>query len=566
MNLKLKQKIGSLMITVIITLLFCTPAFAENNLKVSKSPELQELLNKSVPNSLTVDSSNNDNMLEINLEPMNNFRTINSEPLKLEIYDNGNVRIHGKVAITSKDSLNESTIAIAKMAQPCFEVGNKPQYQISNFEIVRNGAIFGVDDHRIHFDKGYYWTIEEPSTFRAMKLVLQKSDDGYYYLYINKEDYNEIIVGEEVSIEAEKYWEFFDKSMTYKQMYEKALSVDETKFNFLFVPDIHASEIDSRVSKGIELLKAFQRVNDMPVITNGDITNQDGDKFNDSNNITHKNTIKSTISMLGENFLWCKGNHDDNSLQSRVISNIVFENELRELILNEMNPKGFKLTFSDDGLYYFADNEESKIRLVFLNTHENDYTVINGQIVEDTATKGYMNQKQLDFVANGALDFSDKGEDKTNWHTAFISHYPLNFEGTKGYSNESCENGDEMWEIIKAFKYGTSVTVSPTIRYNPVHDLTGLTKDFAEQGEMNVIGYFYGHYHNDQLQIKDGITFVSSEAFTSVNYSSEWEQISRHVFSYDEFSFDVVTIDKSARTVSLKRIGNDSLGDRLFMY
>ncbi|GAA0182333.1 hypothetical protein SH2C18_47290 [Clostridium sediminicola] len=564
--MKFKQKIFSLMITVIITLLFSINTYAENNRNVSESPALQDILNKSAPNTLTIDSSNNKNMIVINFEPMNNFTTTYSERLKLDIFDNGNVKIHGKIMLTAKENVTDSTIAIARMSQPGFNVGNKPQYQISNFEIVRNGAVMGVINHSINFDKGYYCNTNDLSTSRPIKLVLKKSNDGYYYLYMHKEDYNEIIVGEEVSIEAKKYWEFFDKSITYKQINKKVLSLDESKFNFLFVPDIHSSIIDSRVPKGIELLKDIQKVKDMTIITNGDIANQDGDMFSDSNNMIHKNTLKSIVNMLGKNFLWCKGNHDDNSLQSRLVSDIVFESELRELILNKMNPKGYEITFSDDGLYYFADNKESKIRLVFLNTHENDYTIVNGEIREDTARKGYINQKQLEFVANVALDFSSKGEDKINWHTCFFSHYPFNFEGTKGSAAESCENGDEMWEIIKAFKYGTSVSISSTIRSNPVHNLSGLTKDFGEQGAMNVVGCFYGHFHNDQMQMKDGITLVCSEAFTSVNYNSEWEQISRHVFSYDEFAFDIVSIDKNARTVLLKRIGNDSAGDRMFNY
>lgn len=476
------------------------------------------------------------------------------QPLKMIISSNGVVRITGKVRVKTKGT----NPVIATMQEPKYML-DSVAYQTSPFEILRETVVNTDENHIIRFTPINYWNPEVPAIYRTAMISLRKIGTTYG-LEFHSNDYDKMLVNAEVYIDASSYWRYFDKGYNYKQIVSKTRLLSNTNFNFIFAPDIHAAVRDSRHAEGIALINRCKNIFPMPVISIGDIVNN-----YDKAEVV--NGINGIVDKLGSNVLFAKGNHDDNSLKSRSVNDVITEPELRTLLFDKMHPVGLDVTFSSDGLYYYADDPVRKIRIVVLNTHENDYTVTSGNIAEQTAGKGYINQKQIEFVANYALDLKvQKGGDYTNWHTVFMAHYPLNFAGTKGYGGETCENGTEMWEVIKAFKSGLSVTIPSTARTNPVHSLTGLTKSFVSQGAMNVVGFFYGHYHNDQTQVKDGVTFVTSECFSSVNYTVSWEQTRRAVFSYDEFIFDIVTINKATKTVTLKRIGNDSVADRSFTY
>ena len=500
-----------------------------------------------------------DNCIEIAFELSSNFITVYNKPLKMFIYPDGRIRITGRVRLTNKTDIANNGIATMKQPQL---IANGRQYQTSQFEIVRDATV-DVEEMIVRMNAFHYWNPENPAVYRpatlALERIVEADENVKYKLALHQKDYDSMLVNAELYIENEAYWEYFDQSSKiYKQTYQKSSSLSDTDFNFIYAPDVHSSLADTRHEVGNKYINKVKSICDMPVITTGDIV-QNYEKP------IVINGIKKIVNMLGTNFLFAKGNHDDNSLYSKSTNHVITESELKELIFGKMKPNGLKITFGD-GMYYYVDDEKRKIRLVFINTHENDYTVTNGFIKEDTGVKGYINQKQLEFVAYDALNFEQKGADYTNWHVIFFAHYPLHFAGTKAYGGETTENGEQMWEIIKAFKNGTSITIPPVTRSNPAHDLSGLTVDFTQQGPMSVVGFFYGHYHNDQMQIKDGITLVSSECFSAADYNVDWEQVARHVFSYDEFAFDVVTINKSSRKVTLKRIGNDSLGDREFTY
>ena len=485
-----------------------------------------------------------------------NYENIHAEqPLKMIISSNGVVRITGKVRVKVKGS----NPAIGTMLEPKYML-DSVAYQTSPFEILRETVADTNENHIIRFTPINYWNPEVPAIYRTAMISLRKIDNTYYGLEFHTNDYGKMLVDAEVYIDASSYWRYFDKGYNYKQIVSKTRLLSGSNFNFIFAPDIHAAVRDSRHAEGVALINKCKNIFPMPTISIGDIVNN-----YDKAEVV--NGINGIVSKLGSNVLFAKGNHDDNSLKSRSVNDVITEPELRTLLFDKMHPVGLDITFSSDGLYYYADDPIRKIRIVVLNTHENDYTVTSGNIAEQTAGKGYINQKQIEFVANYALNLKvQKGADYTNWHTVFMAHYPLNFAGTKGYGGETCENGTEMWNVIKAFKSGLSVTVPATARTNPVHSLTGLTKSFVSQGAMNVVGFFYGHYHNDQTQVQDGVTFVTSECFSSVNYTVSWAQTRRAVFSYDEFIFDIVTINKSTKTVTLKRIGNDSVADRSFTY
>lgn len=505
------------------------------------------------------------NVVKINFAPTERFLTICNQPLALYIREDGSVKLSGKVRLLHKNTTTEDSRLIAKLEEPIYDIGIKSKYQISPFNIKRS-IILNDDADILYLSNGYMWINASPASYQPIKLSIQKWSDGFYYLLWHDTDFAKATVGSELYIEASAYWSYFDKSITIKQMYDKTIDISvKDGFKFAFIPDLHYTFADTRYNDGIKLLNAVKTTGNIPLtIFAGDTTSQLSAIYNpvNVNKNIHLKNFTNLLSRIDKNFIWCKGNHDDNSLQDKSIKNILDENELKMTILDKCNKNKLKFTFGE-GLYYFVDDEENKIRTVVLNTHENNYTISNGQIAEDTGGVGYINQKQLEFVAKVALDFSSKGSDKANWHTMFVGHYPLHWQGTKGYGGETCTNGDIMHNIIKAFKTGTSYSI-PARTTQGSHNTTAFTVNFTTQGIMRIIGYFYGHYHNDQHQIKDGINFISSECFSARNYNLDWGQVVRNVFSNDEFCFDIVNIVKSEGKIYMYRIGNGT--DRVITY
>jgi hypothetical protein len=493
-----------------------------------------------------------DNCIELVFTPAPDFQVVYNAPIKMLINPDGKVSITGKIRRISANQTSLNTMAT--LEQPKLVV-NGAKYQTTKFDNVRSRTGLPVEEAKIRIGGVATWTPSD--SYVTISPRIERNTSGDFELKIN--DHSIMPVGSEAYFANETYWEYFDQSKITNQIISKCANIDESNFNFIFAPDMHFAVYDTRHDVGMKYVNRARSFCNMPLITPGDI-------LKNYNKAITKNGIRKAINLLGSNFFYTPGNHDQNSYYSKAATAVIFKNELRELILDKMNPLGFEITFSEDSLCYYADDPVRKVRLIFIDTHESDETVLNGNIREPTFNTGYINQKQLEFVAFEALDLKNQKNDYASWHVAFFSHYPLHHGGTKAHTNETTVNGEQMWTIIQAFKNRMSVTIPKVTRSNPVHSLSGLTKSFVAQYEIPIIGYFYGHYHNDQHQIIDGVNFICSECFSSVNFNTNWEQVSRQVFSYDEFAFDVVTVLKNERKVILKRIGNDSLGDREYTY
>jgi predicted phosphodiesterase len=505
-----------------------------------------------------------DSNIEIPLLLNNGFKNIDGDPLSMLIKDDGWIYIKGKIRIVHTNH-DDDNVIIAYILQPRFAIGNKIQYQISSFNFTDTEDRDNREPDVLNFGNVKYINVKYPEKTFNYEVQLKKVNSNYN-LILNGKDIKILEAGSELNFDLRGYSKYFDKEIVYGQIDKKLSAINRGNFNFIFTSDIHYITLDSRVNEGIKLIEKVKSKTNLPLVCTGDLVDQTCLIIPNANKNNHIESIKQIKKLAGSNLLWCKGNHDDNSLQDRNINNVVKEQELRELLLKDLKAPGLQITFSSKGLYYYADDAQRKVRMVFLNTHENDERVVNNLIKENTASAGYLDQEQLEFLANEALDFSSKGTDRVNWHTCFFSHYPFNFHGTKAYAGEMCINGDQIWSIIKAFKNGINVNIPPIKRGNSPHSLKGLIKNFQDQGPMVVAGCFYGHYHNDQLQVKDEITLVATEAFTSRNANKEWFQGDRNIYSCHEFSFDIVSIDKASRTVTLTRIGNDKNKERNYKY
>lgn len=519
----------------------------------------KKLVKNENPNFISVN-------INLNSGEATSFTCLFKNSPTMKIYDDGTIKFSGSVLSLKKNLEKEIPIAIGKIEYPYIS-STKAKYSPTNIDFSSFCSEAEIKTLTASGKTGFNVKLRQ---WYDVVFSISKGLDGEFYVTMNSSNSDMI---DYLSLDnIQMYCKSFDKQYVDKDLlslYDK-FPKEPSDLSFVYAPDIHYNILDNRHNNMIDkLLSGKSLTGSNLIIASGDsVYNLHYDLGENAvSKEDHIKNINALNTKLNYDFLWCKGNHDDNSLQNTETKNIVYPNELKDLFIkNRQSNSRYTYTYDEnnpDSLYYFVDDNVSKIRLVFLNTHENDYSIAKGKIEEATALTGYINESQIKFISNQALNFSSKGYDKKNWHTLFVGHYPLNFKGTTWYGGENTLNGDSLFEVIKAFRNGSSYNIPSTSYDNPYHNLSSFSVDFISQGPMTVIGYFYGHYHTDQHLIKDGINFIASESVTARDYDNTFQR-PRTVMTKNEFAFDIVTINKQLKTVKLFRIGSGQ--NRSFKY
>ena len=114
-----------------------------------------------------------------------------------------------------------------------------------------------------------------------------------------------------------------------------------------------------------------------------------------------------------------------------------------------------------------------------------------------------------------------------------------------------------MLGVLDAFK-NKRAYVAQEKHSNPLFDVS-ISADFSGKGG-DVIAWVGGHRHKDYVKTKFGITIV--ETTSDASYENYKKLGLRG--SVGEHAFDIFTVDKSNRRVSVTRIGRGE--DREFVY
>lgn len=205
--------------------------------------------------------------------------------------------------------------------------------------------------------------------------------------------------------------------------------------------------------------------------------------------------------------------------------------------------------FSDDGTYFYIDNQAQKVRFIILNSQfGGEYLQDgNGWAVNNRFATSCYGQEQLDWLANVALDMPE------GYGAIITSHVPLNISYTVdkeqliGIINAYCEKSTYNGSYTAGVDGWTNNTVSV---------------DFTDaKGE--IIAMFTGHIHQDTIDTETLlcplITIISAGA--QVN---DGEVPDRPFNTDQETSFDVVSINRKTRTIYCTRVGAGE--DRVIKY
>lgn len=246
--------------------------------------------------------------------------------------------------------------------------------------------------------------------------------------------------------------------------------------------------------------------------------------------------------------LYAKGNHDYNALYAENNGNRAEDYILNDELYVRTN-RFFKDKIKGNlpKMYFYIDDEETKVRTIFLNTYDKDESIVNGErpSLQNTTTM-QIGVEQYTWFINEALNFSDKGEGKNSWGVITVSHRIA---------------GSVFYNIINALRNGGKYTGTIQLIDGTTHTLTA---DFAEQGAVEFIAAFVGDDHYDKLRVEANNVLVihvlnASLARDNTNVPTASNGVlmppAKTNNTEDETAFDIVTVDRNDKKLYLTRYG-----------
>lgn len=301
---------------------------------------------------------------------------------------------------------------------------------------------------------------------------------------------------------------------------------------------------------------AFADVSDL-IILNGDNTNSDTASLDGV-----KKDIETLVDVFldepldynADRFIGI-GNHDDGSTRREQVAKrfLAQDNYLHDAYFRKAYRTGELLngeTRNSDSLYFFKDYPDKKIRFILIDTND----IAEGVLDEDGSQKfdrwgtHTVRQKQMNWLANVAL--VNVPED---YHVVVMGHTPLNANCEGGW-HDGIDNDDIrgyhnlnlVADLLIAFRDGAKAEINSTEENFPLN----ISVDFTDQGPRNLVGYFCGHTHQDEITTYNGLSIV--EVTCSVFYNNDK---SRFLETPTEDGFAVIQIDTKNRNANIHGFG-----------
>ncbi|EHK2440938.1 phage tail protein [Clostridium perfringens] len=318
---------------------------------------------------------------------------------------------------------------------------------------------------------------------------------------------------------------------------KKLNKVDEfgAYFSIPFVTDVHNAE--TTTYKWLNSIRVIEEVNKRKninyVLTGGDYINNHENKeevINRLKNFKDRFTDRSNVFIT-------LGNHDDNS-NYKDFSKVITHEEMKKLMFSDMKDVSF-----GNGLYYYKDFHEHKIRLIVLNSED---------IPEYDSSMKYKGQwdyafsnEQLNWVAHTALN--------TDYKIIFCSHTPM-IQNVEGF-DLAIRNSEAILGIMKAYTTATSYSSSNTtgdFKYN-------ISVTYNKKG--TIVCCLFGHVHADNIVYKDNIAHISTTC-SNCSYRYGSSAIKNATGTVNEIALDFLTVGR--KSGYLTRFGAGE--DRTFSY
>ncbi len=318
---------------------------------------------------------------------------------------------------------------------------------------------------------------------------------------------------------------------------KKLNKVDEfgAFFSIAFLTDVHNSE--TTTYKWLNSIRVIEEVNKRKninyILTGGDYINNHENKDEVINRLKNfKDRFKDR-----SNVLITLGNHDDNS-NYKDFTKVITHAEMKKLMFSDMQD----ITFGN-GLYYYKDFHNYKIRLIVLNSEDiPEYDI--GMKYKGQWDYAFSNE-QLNWVAHTALN--------TDYKIIFCSHTPM-LQNVEGF-DLAIRNSEAMLGIMKAYTTATSYSSSNTtgdFKYN-------INVTYNKKG--TIVCCMFGHVHADNIVYRDNIAHISTTC-SNCSYRYGSSAIKNATGTVNEIALDFLTVGR--KSGYLTRFGAGE--DRTFSY
>ncbi|QLL69797.1 BppU family phage baseplate upper protein [Lactobacillus sp. 3B(2020)] len=301
---------------------------------------------------------------------------------------------------------------------------------------------------------------------------------------------------------------------------------------------------------------AFSDVSDL-IVLNGDNTNSDTASLDGV-----KHDIQTLTNVFFDEVTDGKadrfiglGNHDDGSTRREYQLNrfLAQDNYLHDAYFRKAYRTDQLLngeTRDNGSIYFYKDYPEKKIRFILINTNDIAEGVLDnsGSQKFDRWGTHTVRQEQMNWLYNVAL-----ANVPADYHVVVMGHTPLNANANGGW-HDGIKNNDTIGyhnltlvaDLLCAFRDGSKVELNSTEANFPLN----LEADFTKQGTRNLVGYFCGHTHQDEITTYNGLSIV--EVACSVFYNNFK---SRFVDTPSEDGFAIVQVDTVNRKAHIHGFG-----------
>lgn len=209
------------------------------------------------------------------------------------------------------------------------------------------------------------------------------------------------------------------------------------------------------------------------------------------------------------------------------------------------------------GGYYYVNFSKQKIRLICLNTTEirQDVDILNSTKSE-FQQNGSLSLQQTTWLVNTALQVP------TGWAVMVIAHIPPITGANVGVENETTADApfhtrgirnSSLTSLLEAFVAGSKGSVTAKTFENGVAKIVYVPYDFTALQDVEFIGHFSGHVHEDSHSVFNGINYVVVNCTTP---QKRWDtSLDREANTETALSLNSFIINRDTRAVECIKVG-----------
>ncbi len=337
-----------------------------------------------------------------------------------------------------------------------------------------------------------------------------------------------------------------------QEVKEKAREIqkhqNEHTLTFAFMTDIHYASNHNHAVRFARTIRAYRELAKIvgidKLVMGGDYTNEGCKEYKE-------NAFRELRALIGtHDYYPVNGNHDDGTIwdesyiENDKSVNHLTHTDLYKLFYNHLPKLGAEFDEKNHSLYYLCDDKATKTRYVFLDSGDVPYMYDDKGLLKYHGQHMFaMSQEQTDWLCNTALKFNEEG-----WSVLFVTHSLLLPENVDARP-PLFENMELLRQIVIAYNKGEDISSS----YGEGDLKRCAEAEFSKYTRAEVIGFFVGDYHCDEIHFYDNIPLILTE--NAVMYDKGGKNQKRTDGTKTELLFDVVTIDKKKRKIFVTRIG-----------